>query len=86
VQQKILKRVCPPIDGCLGEDESTGKRNLKMKNIYREGKLILQDGEDRYILSEEKRINYISVDKKIIDNLVVIICVLFITLVSYFQG
>jgi hypothetical protein len=57
-----------------------------MKNIYREGKLILQDGEDRYILSEEKRINYISVDKKIIDNLVVIICVLFITLVSYFQG
>lgn len=57
-----------------------------MKNIYREGKIILQDGEDRYILSEEKRINYISVDKKIIDNLVVFICILFIALVSYFQG
>lgn len=57
-----------------------------MKNIYREGKIILQDGEDRYILCEEKRINYNSVDKKIIDNLVVFICVLFIALVSYFQG
>jgi len=56
-----------------------------MKNPYRKEKIFLQNGEDSYIILKSK-INYISMDKKIIDNIAVVFCVLFIVVVSYFQG